>query len=446
MSGLPGSLGEAADALADGQLSAAALVDGCLQRIEDANDWLGALTEVLAAQARARALEIDRRRAAGDTLSPLAGVPIVIKDNIDTTPATCAAGFEAFADHRPEADAPLVAALRRAGAIVVGVGATDSAGFEARTPAVTHPLAPGRSVGGSSGGPAAAVLAGMALAAVGTDTGGSVRIPAACCGLAGFKPTWGRVSTQGVRPLAWTLDHAGPMAPCVRDLRLVMDVLDPRLAATAGPVPCRPRLGMDRAAFADADTANRRAMERVADACRELGAEVVDVTLPPPQDFRLPHWRIFSTEAAAYYLGEEPERVERLPEGPRGIVRAAGQESAMRYLWNQRRRDQLMTQVDALLAGADAILMPTLPVVPPPVSADSVRVGEQDMEFTAAMIWYTCPFNHTRHPVVSLPVLDVAPGVGASVQLVGRRDGDAMLLALAERVEAALGYARRTGR
>src|SRR5690606_23942898 len=232
------------------------------------------------------------------------GVPLALKDLIDVTPARCCAGLPFLRDYRPESDAEVTRRLREAGAVILGVGQTDPGAFDVRTLACTHPLHPERVVGGSSGGSGAAVAAGFAMATLGSDTGGSIRIPAACCGVAGFKPTYGRVPVDGVRPLAWSLDHVGPLARSVEDIAAVQRVLDSefsREAATLGS----PVVGVDEAYFDDAQPEVKDAVREALEAARTLGWKIVNVSLPSPDTVMDFHMVNLPCEAAAYHFEEK---------------------------------------------------------------------------------------------------------------------------------------------
>ena len=201
--------------------------------IDRANPTLHAFTDVLSAQALAEAEAADANPA-----SPLHGVNIAVKDNIDTAGALCSAGLPFLAERRATKDAVVVAALRAAGAVILGMTATDSGAFGVVTPAVTNPNHPSLIAGGSSGGSAAAVAAGLCDAALGTDTGGSVRIPAACCGVYGFKPTYGVISVAGIRPLTERFDHVGILARTIAEIHKITTALVPHLpAAQSGTAP-----------------------------------------------------------------------------------------------------------------------------------------------------------------------------------------------------------------
>ncbi len=406
-----------------------ARVRAVLARIEHDNPRFGALTEVFARRALAEARVWDRASTDGPPPSAVTGQPLVVKDIIDTTPGVCRAGLEALRDYRPRRDAEVVARLRRAGAIVVGVSATDRAGFSVRTPAVRHPDQPALTVGGSSGGSAAAVRAGFAAAALGTDTGGSVRIPAACCGVVGFKPGFGRVPVAGVRPLAASLDHVGILVSRMSDLAAWQPLLDPSLAGIR-PTPHRgpARVGVDRAYFADADSEVRDAFEEALNAASAAGLEICAVTLPDPDSVRLVHLVIFAFEAAAYYTDTFRDRLETLPNGIQSLVAYGADITRDEYRRQCHARKTLRARVDAALQQVDVLLLPTLPVAPPVRDATAVTLAGREHEFTAALIRYTALFNHTGHPVLALPYGRLACGVPASLQVVGRRDGDDALL------------------
>lgn len=408
------------------EISAAELVDAVLGRIEAWNARISALTEVLADRARAEAREIDARRAAGENLPELAGLPVAVKDIIDTTPAVCSAGLPFLSDYRPGQDAVVTRRLREAGAIVVGVAATDPGAFGVRTPAVTHPQAPERTVGGSSGGSAAALAAGFCYAALGTDTGGSIRIPSACCLLAGLKPTLRRVSTDGVRPLVWSLDHVGPMTRSAADISVIQRVLDPEYDETTSTAPGRPLVvGHDPAYYADAAGEVKNGVARALDACRDMGAEIREVSLPSPDEVLEIHAVVFCSESAAYHFEAFPGRLPDYPAVARELLELARSQRGYEYVRAMRRRAEITRRVQGLFEEVSFLLVPTLAILAPRRDAETVTVGGVERDFTLGLIRYTCLFNHTGNPVLSLPVTVLGPGVGPSVQIVGPLDRDA---------------------
>ncbi|MBM3505665.1 MAG: amidase [Alphaproteobacteria bacterium] len=411
-----------------------------LDRIAALNAGIGALSDVLAETAITEAKAVDRARERGRPLGPLAGIPVASKDIIDTTPAVCSAGLPFLRDRRPKCDAEVVRRLRRAGAVIVGVTETDPGAFGVRTASVTHPQAPTLTVGGSSGGSGAALAAGFCFATLGTDTGGSIRIPAACCQIVGLKPTRTRVSTEGVMPLVWSLDHVGPMTRSARDLAAVQAVLDPRFAHTATRKR-RWAVGFDPRYAADASPLAAKAIERTLKAARAAHIGVREVRMPAPDDILDVHLVVFCAESAAYHFQAYPDRRNDYPAGPRHLLSMARSHTGYEYVQAMRQRAEITARMQALYDDVDAIIVPTLPVEPPPKKAEQVEVAGRPVDFTWALIRYTCLFNQTGNPVVSLPAVAKAPGVGASVQVVGPLDRDADTIALAVKLEAALGLA-----
>ena len=433
------TLGAVAEALRGETVSSVALVDDALGRIAALNPRIHALSEVLGESARAAARRSDERRAAGSRLHDVAGVPVAVKDLIDTTPAVCSAGLPFLRDYRPARDAPVVRRLRRAGAVVVGVTETDPGAFATRTPQTTHSQAPALTVGGSSGGSGAALAAGLCFAALGTDTGGSIRVPAACCMITGLMPTFGRVPTEGVRPLVWSLDHVGPLTRRAADLAAVARVIDTGFERTRRRKPGAPVvIGHDPAYYDDADEAVKRGFKQALDACGTLGATFREVSLPRPGDVMEIHLAIFSAEAAAYHLATFPEHRDEYQELARLSFDFAEKQTGMDYVRSTRRRAELTAQVDAALRDVDFLLAPTLPVLTPARDAAEVKIGGKSHEFTLGLVYYTCLFDHTGHPVVAMPASVEGPGMGASVQIVAPRNRDADAVAFAERLEAAL--------
>jgi Asp-tRNA(Asn)/Glu-tRNA(Gln) amidotransferase A subunit family amidase len=430
---------ETARALATGEVSARALLEATLARIASLNPRLHALRTVLTESAWREAERVDRRRTAGLPAGALAGLPVAVKEIIDTVPAACSAGLPFLADYRPERDAVVVRRLRRAGAHVVGQSVTDPGAFGVRTAEVTHPQAPERTVGGSSGGSAAALAAGLALAALGSDTGGSIRIPSACCATAGLKPTRGCVPLEGVRPLVWSLDHVGPMTRRVADLAAVQKVLDPGFARMASAPPERVVIGHDPRYAADADPEVAAGLEAARAACRRLGWQLREVVLPPPDDALAVHAVIFCSEAAAYHFAAFPEHRNDYPETARRLLGLAETQTGFQYVQAMRRRADMTAAVDLLFREVDAVLVPTLPVLAPARDVPEVEIAGRARDFTLALVRYTCLFDHTGHPVVAMPASVVGPGVATSVQVVGARGRDAALLTLAARLETALG-------
>jgi Asp-tRNA(Asn)/Glu-tRNA(Gln) amidotransferase A subunit family amidase len=434
------SLRAAAVALKRKRISARELTDICVARIEQLNPTLGAFTGQLTECARREAEVVDRKRRSGATLGPLAGVPIAVKDLIDTTPAICSAGLPFLSSYRPAADATVVRRLRQAGAVILGVTATDPGAFGVRTAAVTHPQNQSLTVGGSSGGSGAALAAGLCFAALGSDTGGSIRIPSACCAVAGFKPTRGRVPLDGVRPLVWSLDHVGPMTCRAEDLALVQTVLDP--AGFGDVTKSRRRklvLGHDPAFYADAHEDVLRATQKVLHACRGLGAHIREVALPKPDDVIRIHGVIFAAESTAYHMDVFGQYRDQYSKIAHDMFDLAERTRGFEYVRATRERAALTSRLLDLYRKLDFILLPTLPVLTPDKSADTIRIRSRDVDFTMALIRYTCLFDHTGQPVVAMPSGVVRPGVAPSIQIIGALSRDAETVGFASRLERTLG-------
>jgi aspartyl-tRNA(Asn)/glutamyl-tRNA(Gln) amidotransferase subunit A len=425
--------------LHSGRTSSADLVEVSLTAIAAHNARTNAFTLVDAAGARAAAAEADREIRRGRDRGPLHGIPMSIKDLIDVAGQVTTAGSRVLPNVPAAGDATAVRRLRDAGAIFIGrtnlhefaLGTTSE---DSAFGPVRHPLDPTRSAGGSSGGSAAAVATGMGLASLGTDTGGSIRIPAAACGIVGLKPAYGEVPSDGVVPLSPSLDHVGPLAATVDDAAILWAVLAglplaPIVARAASTLRLRP-LGGPLAAPLDADVsaAFGRALERLeragcamisastsdaSDAGVRLGAAAVSVpdvyvnlVLPEAACW---HDRFLDTRGPDY----TPAVRTRLESG-RTIP-------AVNYLAACAARRSLRELVDAALADCDALILPTLPIVAPPLGATEVTfdaAGEVHTPVRSAMLRQTQLFNLTGHPAISLPL--ETTGLPVGLQLVGR--------------------------
>src|SRR5688500_4984104 len=397
------TVAQLAQALRSREISAAAVCDQCLAAITRRNPSLNAFITVFADQAREQARRADDEIAAGRYRGPLHGVPVALKDLIDVKDSPTTAASRVREGHVAVSDAPVVTRLREAGAVLIGktnlhefaLGTTneDSAFGPAR-----HPLDPARSPGGSSGGSAAAVLAGMAYASIGTDTGGSVRIPAGVCGLVGLKPALGEIPTDGVVPLSPTLDHVGPICRSAGDATILYHVLRGHHAAAA-PKPVRERgirLGVLRGYFmALLDAGVASTFEQACTRLQGAGVELRDAIIPHADDISAIYVHIALTEAAAYHAAT----LERRPDDytPNVSVRLEmgrymlGED----YVRAMRGREVLRTEVDQGLKDCDALLLPTLPVPATRLGAETVHIGGSDQSVRTVMLRLTQLFNIT---------------------------------------------------
>lgn len=429
------------EALRDGvvrnEWSATQVCEAALARMEQREPELNAMTEVTACAALKDAGAVDN--ASGDRRGRLAGVTFVVKSNIDTLPAVCDAGLPHLRGRRPTQDAEVVSRLRRAGAVILGTAVTDSGGFGVTSPKVANPLLPDRVAGGSSGGSAVAVAAGYCFAALGTDTGGSSRIPAACCGIAGFKPTIGRLPLVGVHPMVPSIDHVGIMARTVADVLFVMNTIDESLVESEiDHTNEKPILGVATSYLADADPRIAEAVRSAIDRIASAGYTVREVELPSPEETVASHMVLALLEVAQGHVGsDDVSEEDLLPIVRESIEFGKGYDAEDRAV-ALRQKNHFADCMAAAFAQVDYILMPTLPCEPPLRDAQSVRVGDKDLGILETLIRYTSPFNQSGNPALSLPLRSLPGSILASLQVVARRGADKPLLVLGATLEQQL--------
>ncbi len=450
---MPAALPTIADATArlrEGRTTAAELLERCLDAIARRDGELNAFIAVTADDARAAAAQADRDLAAGRPLGPLHGIPVSVKDLLDLRGLPTTAASRARAGHRAAADAPALAALRRAGAIFVGKCnlhefAFGTTGADSAFGPTRNPHDPARVAGGSSGGSAVSVAAGMALASVGTDTGGSIRIPAAACGVVGLKPTFGELPCDGVVPLAPTLDHVGPLGLTVGDVAAVYRALagggraEEAAGCGTGGRPAPSGRGRPRRYFLDLlDPAVDAACVAAVDRLRAGGAELDTVAISHapeiPRTYRHTQLReAYAAHAATLAArgGDYSPAVRRRLELGRSVTPAD-------YARAQQLRETLRREVDAALAGRQALLLPTLPIPAPRLGAEEVAVGDRTSDVRSVTLRLTQLFNLTGHPAISIPCGTTPEGLPCAVQLVGRRGATRRLLDLAARCEGTI--------
>ena len=418
------------------ELTAVRATEECLRRIEADNPKLNAFIRVMADEALQQARQADQELAAGNDRGPLHGVPFSIKDLLDIKGIPTTAASRVREGHVAERDAPTIAHLRQAGAVFVGktnlhefaFGTTneDSAFGPAR-----NPHDPTRSPGGSSGGSAASVAAGMALATIGTDTGGSIRIPAAACGIVGLKASLGEVSIDGVVPLSRTFDHVGPLAQSVTDACLIYHALLGDAHATPpAPMPIHGlRLAVPRKYFCDLlDDEVRARFESALDRLRSAGAKIDEIEIQHAPDIATIYLHIVLGDAAAYHAATLESMPEKYTAPVRIRLEMGRTVLAEDYVRAMAGRERLMREVDAALAQHDALILPTLPIPAPPIGAATMQVGSTAEPVRSLMLRLTQPFNVTGHPAISMPCGLTSAGLPCAVQLVGRRmQTDALL-------------------
>jgi aspartyl-tRNA(Asn)/glutamyl-tRNA(Gln) amidotransferase subunit A len=428
----------ASERLRDRTLTSLTLTESCLQQIDTLNPELNAFITITRDEALAAARTADAEIARGEWRGPLHGIPISLKDLIDQQGFATTAGSRVLDGREATQDAPVTAALRRAGAVLIGKTNLHEFAFgttsdESAFGPVRHPLDRDRSPGGSSGGSAVAVATGMSLASIGTDTGGSIRIPAAACGLVGLKPGLGELSCSGIVPLSGTLDHVGPLARTVTDATLVYGALASGRPQMPAARPVRGlRIGVLREYFEDLlEDDVRRALVDMQQRLRAAGASLSDVLLPHAPEIASVYLAIVFAEAAAYHAAAMESRSDRYQPGVRLRLEAARFVLAEDYLRAMRGREAIRTGIDRALNGCDVLMAPTLPIEPPPIGATAVTIGGSAHPVRNVMLRLTQPFNVSGHPAVTLPAGRTPRGFSCGVQLIGRLGGTMRLLAAA---------------
>lgn len=441
---MPLTILEAAASLRRYERSPLALLDDCLDRIDQFEDQIHAWVLIDREGAKRHAERLAGELKQGKDRGPLHGIPIGVKDIFDVWEWPTAAGAKRWANAIARRDCTVVERLREAGVILLGKTVTTAyASFD--PPPTRNPCDLSRTPGGSSSGSAAAVAAGMCFAALGSQTGGSITRPASYCGVAGLKPSFGRISLDGMVPLAAPMDHPGVIAHCVDDLAIIYQTIagpderDPHCQARPVPVPAdapfQGTIGRLGGLFHElADPVLRQATDSVAASlARVPGILVKDIEPPPGFATVLEHHRrVMASEVAAYH----GERLRAYPEDYPIRIRELIEEglrlpaTALVETWEHHRR--LCHEFDQLFASIDILLTPATTTPPPPAATTG------DPAFNS-------PWSYTGLPTVSLPVARTEAGLPLAVQLIGRRWGEAELFAAGRAVERANGSASALG-
>jgi aspartyl-tRNA(Asn)/glutamyl-tRNA(Gln) amidotransferase subunit A len=452
------TLTEASEAVRRKKTSPVELTRVCLARIEKLNAKLNAFITVTAdsALAEARAAEAEIRR--GQWRGPLHGIPIALKDLVDTAGVRTTAASGVFKDRIPTVDADIVRRLKAAGAVLLGKLNMHEFAYGGSTVisyfgAVRNPWAPDYSAGGSSAGSGAAVAAELCYGAIGSDTGGSIREPAGYCGIVGLKPTYGRVSTTGVIPLSWSLDHLGPMTRTVKDAALMLQVLagyDPEDASSrdapiedyTGTISGKTsslRVGIPRAYFYDglhpdiqaALEAALSVLGKLTSSQREVGTLATSAAYTSILD---PYGTILSAEAYAYhqdYVAKTPElyQAETLKR-----IRAGANVGTTRYIQARRQLDAIRRAAGKMFDGVDLLVTPTSPVPPSTITellGDLSTLRPKEI----LMLRNTRPFNALGLPTISVPCGFTRSGLPIGMQITGPPWSEATVLRLAHAYE-----------
>jgi aspartyl-tRNA(Asn)/glutamyl-tRNA(Gln) amidotransferase subunit A len=437
------TISELARQIRAGTLTAVAATEQCLARIAECDRDINAFITVTADEARAQAREADRELEAGHDRGPLHGVPISLKDLIDMRGMPTTAASRVRAGHVATTDALVTTRLRQAGAVFVGKTNLHEFAFgttneDSAYGPVHHPLDVTRSPGGSSGGSAASVLTGMAYASIGTDTGGSIRIPSSVCGLVGLKPHLGEIPIDGVVPLSTLLDHVGPICHSVEDAAVVYHAL----RGVTNPPPIRARgvaglrLGVPRPYFLDLlDEQVRASFEAVLQRLSRGGATIEDAAIPHASYAPAIYLHLALPEAAAYHAPTLDSRPDDYSAPVRLRIETGRYILAEDYVRALHGREALIADVNAALAGRDGLLLPTMTIPAPKLGAATVSVGGTEEPVRNAMLRLTQPFNISGHAAISIPCGKTRDGLPIGAQIVASQTAAVLEIAAAlERV------------
>ncbi len=438
------------------EISAVEVTQGCLARIERLNPELNAFITVMGESALDDARRADAEIAHGEWRGPLHGVPVALKDLIDTAGVRTTAASALYKDRVPTQDADVVRRLRQAGAVIVGKNNLHECAYGGSSLVsyfgdVHNPWDVGRIAGGSSGGSAAAVVAGLAYAAIGTDTAGSIREPAALCGCVGLKPTYGRVSSRGVIPLSQSLDHIGPLAATVADAAIVLQAIAGYDAAdiTTADVPVADyvaaredakslRVGVPRDYFFDdLDAEVASAMEHALRGIATLVAEVKDIRLEVPTDRTLQ-----SAESYAFHAENVAKRPELYQAETLRRIRSGEGVSAAEYIQRRRELDEARRGIGQIFAEVDLLVTPTIPM-PAPTIADLRADPEALRPAELKLLRNTRPFNVWGLPAISVPCGFTQSGLPIGLQIAGPHWREDLVLRLAHAYERATAWRKR---
>lgn len=449
-------------AIARRTLSPRDVVEATLARIERLDGTLRSYITVLADRAREEARRAEDEIARGRYRGPLHGIPLALKDIFLTAGVRTTCGSKILSDWIPTEDATVVRRLAAAGAILLGKLNMHEFAFRVPHPDYPVPRNPWNlehSCAGSSSGSGAAVAATLCLGSLGTDTGGSIRIPAAFCGIVGLKPTYGLVSRAGVVPLAWTLDHVGPMTKTVEDCAIMLDAIagydpaDPASAcATAGAFLdglSRPlagvRIGLPRQMLeVNVSQEVQTSVRSAAEVLRDLGMTVDEIDLPRVDDALAAQRTIILSEAAAYHQAYFPAMADEYSPRLREQLALGLAIPAAQYVQAQRIRRVVVEAFGEVLRRVDLLLVPGAPVEAMPIGEQTLVVDGKVLQSPRAISRLTNVFNITGLPAIALPCGFSRNGLPLGMQLVGRPFADGLVLAAAHAYEHAAGWYLRT--
>ena len=428
------SLTDQRDLMKSGEVSASDLAAACYRQIERLNPTLNAFITVIPPEQLTLSEDAHGK--------PLFGIPLAVKDLYNTKGIRTTSGARFFADHIPQEDAYVVQKIKQAGAQIIGKANTHeiALGVTNNNPhfgACRNPWDITRTPGGSSGGSAVAVATGMALAALGTDTGGSIRIPAALCGVVGFKPTYGRVSLRGILPLSWNLDHAGPIARKVEDAALMLQVmggydeLDPSTVKTLpGDYSSHLRDTMKERKIAlavgdyieESDPEILEAVRKAAEILKEQGASIKEVNMDFLREAAGANALMTQADGAAFHRDRMKEHPDWFGADVRLRLETGAAFTSSEYILARHTQSEIRRKCELLFDEYDALLLPTTPIPAP------VLEGEDALERARQLTRFTAPFNLTGMPALSIPCGFTKDSLPIGLQIVSRAWNEAGVL------------------
>ena len=442
------------------QISPVELTEAYLARIDQVDEDLRSYITVTADQARSAAVRAEHEIAAGNWRGPFHGVPIALKDLCSTRGVRTTGGSKILADYVPDFDCTVWSRLEAAGAILLGKLNLHefAAGVTNTNPhwgTCRNPYNRDRIPGGSSGGSAAAIVARTAAATIGTDTGGSIRIPAAFCGCVGMKQTYSRVSRYGVLPLADSLDHAGPITRSVRDAAMMLQVIagrDPNDATSSHePVPdyvsvCGRdikgmRVGVIKELMSDLTIEVKASLDRALASLRDLGADVVEASLPLIDHAMAMATTITFVEAAEYHQQWLHTRAADYGIDVHRALEAGMMIPGIHYLRVQRARPQILAQALTALERCAVLVAPTASIAAPriDIGARALTADGVPVDVVTTVLRFTAPFNITGQPALAIPTGLSPEGLPVSMQIIGRPFDESTVFQVAAAYEAARG-------
>ena len=457
------SISKAAKLLSDKEVSPVELVSAHLERIGETDGRLNSFITLLEDESMAAARAAEADIVSGGYRGPLHGIPIGLKDLFYTRGVRTTVGSKIMGDFVPDEDATVTQRLNEAGAILMGklqmhefaLGATSA---NPHYGPAHNPWDTERITGGSSGGSGSSVASGQCMGALGSDTGGSVRIPAALCGIVGLKPTFGRVGRFGVFPLSWSLDTVGPMCRTVRDVALMLNVIaghDPRDPSSSRRPPedftgtleqgiDGTRIGIPREFFYDVlDSEVADAVSRAARVLEGLGASVEEVAVPMAAQSVPISQGVILPEGAEVHLDNLRHRAEEFDPVVRTRLETGVLSTATQYLKAQRARTWFNQQMAQVMEGVDVLLTPTAPIGAPKIGDEMAAVGDGREPVLTLLSRLTRPFNLCGVPAVTLPCGFTSAGLPIGLQLAGRPFDEATVLRLAHAYEQAAEWHER---